>query len=160
MTCFKTPRVESEAWGFSEDLRASIQLKCPEWTAGHKLLVRKRRKWCKKKRVNVCKLHVCMWFSECWHCPVIPLKLLNGILFLIFNRWVISCASSSSSTAGASLAIDKARNGNFTLSPSDLIDGELKSINSKRRHLTKWLKLFWELIWLNRLLLKQQLTQK
>ncbi len=23
--CFKTPRVESEAWGFSEDLRDSIQ---------------------------------------------------------------------------------------------------------------------------------------
>ncbi len=25
MMCFKTPRVESEAWGFSEDLRDSIQ---------------------------------------------------------------------------------------------------------------------------------------
>lgn len=104
--------------------------KCPEWTAGHKFWLSKRRKISKKERVNVCKLHVCMWFSECWHCPVIPLKPLNGILFLIFNRWVISCASCN---AGASLAIDKARNGNSTLSPSDLIDEELKSINWKRR---------------------------
>lgn len=58
---------------------------------GHCMGVRNGKEWVRDNLTS--KYSFCLWFREYLHSPVIPAKPPEGILFLIFNRWVVSSAS-------------------------------------------------------------------